>query len=178
MLRKILSFGTAAGLIAGVLLSVVVINTSSHTSNSWGMVVGYLIMLIALSLIFVAIKRRRDIDLGGVIHFWPAFGLGVAISLVAGIFYVASWEFAMAYTQMDFASDYSKSLIAQQKAQGVNGEELRKFIAQMDEFKMQYANPLFRLPMTFAEIFPVGLIVSLISAGLLRKSSFLSVRKN
>jgi hypothetical protein len=177
MLRKILSFGTVAGLIAGGMLSVIVV-TTDHSSNAWGMVVGYLTMLVALSAIFVAIKRHRDVDLGGVIKFWPAFGLGLGISAIAGIFYVASWELAMAITQMDFAGDYSKSLIEQQKSQGVSGEALRKFVAEMDEFKIQYANPLFRLPMTFAEIFPVGVIVSLVSAGLLRKSSFLPARKN
>jgi hypothetical protein len=43
----------------------------------------------------------------------------------------------------------------------------------MAEFRQQYANPLFRLPVTFIEIFPVGLVVSLISAALLRNSRFL-----
>ena len=48
--------------------------------------------------------------------------------------------------------------------------------AQMDEFRRQYANPFFRLPMTFVEIFPVGVLISLISAGLLRNSRFLPPR--
>ena len=39
-----------------------------------------------------------------------------------------------------------------------------------------YANPLFRLPITFTEILPVGLIVSLISALLLRNSRFMPAR--
>ena len=51
-----------------------------------------------------------------------------------------------------------------------------KMTAEMDAFKIQYADPLFRLPMTFAEIFPVGILVSLISAGLLRNSRFLPAR--
>lgn len=42
--------------------------------------------------------------------------------------------------------------------------------------KVQYANPLFRLPMVFAEIFPVGVLVSLISAALLRNRRFLPAR--
>ena len=47
----------------------------------------------------------------------------------------------------------------------------------MERFKQQYANPLFRLPMTFTEVFPVGVLVSLISAGLLRNSRFLPARR-
>jgi hypothetical protein len=46
----------------------------------------------------------------------------------------------------------------------------------MDAFKRQYANPLFRLPMTFAEIFPVGVLVSLVSAAILRNPRVLPAR--
>jgi hypothetical protein len=43
--------------------------------------------------------------------------------------------------------------------------------------KVQYANPLYRLPMTFAEIFPVGLLVSLVTAGPLRNSVILPAQR-
>ena len=39
--------------------------------------------------------------------------------------------------------------------------------------KIQYADPLFRLPITFLEIFPVGLLISLISAAILRNPGVL-----
>jgi hypothetical protein len=149
---------------------------SGQTMMRYGMAVGYLIMLIALSTVFVAIKRYRDTDLGGVIKFWPAFGLGLGISFIAGVLYVVSWEAAVAITHLDFASSYSKAMIAQQQAKGVSAEALARFTAQMEQFKIQYANPLYRLPMTFAEIFPVGVLVSLVSAGLLRNSRFLPAR--
>ena len=175
MFRKILSYGTVAGLIVGIPLSVMVVTMHGHEEHN-GLLIGYATMLVALSAVFVAIKRYRDIDLGGVIGFWPAFGMGLGISAVAGIFYVLSWETAVAVTHLDFASSYAASLIAQKKASGVSGAALAKFVAEMEQFKIQYANPLFRLPMTFAEIFPVGVLVSLASAGLLRNSRFLPAR--
>ena len=178
MLKKILSYGVVAGLIVGVPLSCITVSMSAHTMMRYGMVIGYLIMLIALSTVFVAIKRHRDADLGGVIKFWPAFGLGLGISFVAGVIYVLSWEAAVAITHLDFAGNYSKAMIAQHQANGVSGEALANFTAQMDKFKIQYANPLYRLPMTFAEIFPVGVLVSLASAGLLRNSRFLPARRH
>jgi hypothetical protein len=177
MLRKILFYGVLAGLIAGVPLSCVTVSMSGHTMMRYGMVIGYLIMLIALSTVFVAIKQYRDVDLGGVIKFWSAFALGLGISFIAGVLYVVAWETAVAITHLDFASSYSKSLIAQQQAKGISAEALARLTAQMEEFKVQYANPLYRLPMTFAEIFPVGVLVSLVSAGLLRNSRFLPARK-
>jgi hypothetical protein len=175
MLKRILSYGTLAGLIVGVPLSAITLAGKDRVP-SHGMLIGYTIMLVALSTIFVAVKRYRDRALGGVIGFWPAFGLGLGISFVAGLFYVAAWEAAQAITHADFATTYANSLIAQQKAAGVGGAALAKFTAEMERFKIQYANPLFRLPMTFIEIFPVGVLVSLVAAALLRNRRFLPAR--
>ncbi|MEO8384818.1 MAG: DUF4199 domain-containing protein [Betaproteobacteria bacterium] len=172
MFKKILTYGVIAGLIVGSMLSAVTISMKDNPPT-YGVALGYLTMLVALSLVFIAVKRYRDLDLGGVIRFWPAFGMGVAISFIAGIFYVTAWEISVAVVNLDFADSYSKAMIAQHKARGVSGEALAKFVAEMDQFKIQYANPVWRLPMVFAEIFPVGVLVSLISAALLRNSRFM-----
>jgi len=177
MFGKILSYGTLAGLVVGIAMAAVTAGLSNHLPSPYGMVVGYLIMLIALSAVFAGIKRYRDVDLGGVIKFWPAFALGVGITFVASVFYVAAWEATVALTHMDFAGSYATFVIEEQKAKGVSGEALAKLTADMEQFKIQYANPLYRLPMTFIEIFPVGLLVSLISAGLLRSSRFLPAQR-
>ena len=178
MLRKILAYGFVAGLIAGIPLSAFVVATEGHhTPIAWGMVIGYVTMLIALSTVFVAIKRYRDTELGWVIGFWPALGLGLGISLVAGILYALAWEATLGITHMDFAATYANTLIEQKKAAGVSGDALARFTAEMEQFKVQYANPLYRFPMTFTEIFPVGVLVSLVSAGLLRNSRFLAARR-
>lgn len=174
MLRKTLGWGLLAGLIIGIPMSTM---ATTMTIGLPSMVVGYLIMLVALSTVFLAIKRHRDIDLGGVIRFWPAFAIGLAISFVASVVYVLAWELTLAVTQMDFAGKYSAVLIEQQKAQGMSGEALVKYAAGLERFKADYANPLYRLPMTFTEIFPVGLLVSLLSAALLRNSRFLPARR-
>ena len=92
------------------------------------------------------------------------------------IMYVISWESACAIAHLDFAGSYAKAMIAQQQAKGVSAEALAKLTAEMERFKAQYANPLYRWPMTFMEIFPVGVLVSLVSAALLRNSRFLPSR--
>jgi hypothetical protein len=176
MFRNILTYGVVAGLLVGVPLSAIVINSHGHSQN-YGMAIGYLIMLIGLSAVFVGVKRYRDHDLGGVIGFWQALGMGLAISVVAGIIYVIAWESACAIAHLDFASAYAKIMIDQERAKGVSGAALAKFIAEMDAFKSSYANPLYRWPMTFIEIFPVGVLVSLATAGLLRNSRFLPARR-
>ena len=176
MLRNILTFGVVAGLIVGVPLSVMTLTMGPQPSAT-GMAIGYLTMLIALSTVFVAIKRRRDIELGGVIRFLPAFGYGLAISAVAGLVYVMAWEASVAMSGSDFADVYARMMIEQQRAAGVSGAALDAYAAKMEAFKAQYARPLFRLPMTFAEIFPVGVLVSLVSAAMLRNPRFLAPRR-
>ena len=174
MFKRILTYGVIAGLLVGVPLFVITVyGKLSHG----GYVLGYTIMLIALSTVFVAIKRQRDVDGGGVIKFWPALGLGLGISIIAGVFYVAAWEAAVAFTHMDFATDYANAMIKHAKAHGMNGAKLAQLIAQMNAWRAQYANPLYRLPMTFNEIFPVGVLVSLVSAGLLSFTRFLPARR-
>lgn len=176
MYRTILNYGVLAGLLVGIpTLATFVLFAGNHPGGAWGMALGYSIMLLGLSMVFLAIKRRRD-ALGGVIRFWPAFGMGLAISLVAGLFYVIAWEAAMAVTDVDYIGSYIEEAIAEKRARGVAAAEIAKFSAEMAQFKAQYTNPLFRIPMTLTEILPVGILVSLVSAGLLRNARFLPNR--
>ena len=137
---------------------------------------GYLILILALSLIFTGIKRYRDQQLGGVIKFGTAVKLGVLITLVASILYVVVWEINLSITDYQFIDQYTQGLIAHQEASGVQGSELEALKASMEQMKERYSNPMFRLPMTFLEIFPVGLVISLLAAGLLRSGRFLPAR--
>lgn len=177
MFRTILVYGAVAGVLVGVALFAMAVGWQAHSGLPHSVVVGYTIMLVALSAVFAGIKRHRDQDLGGVIGFWRALGLGLGISIVAGVFYIAAWEAALAVTHWDFAADYAHSVIAAQQAKGVTGAALAKLVAQMAEFRTEYANPLYRLSMSFTEIFPVGVLVSLVSAGLLCNSRFLPLRR-
>ena len=174
--RNILKYGVIAGLVVGIALFGISVAYGGQPPPTYGMALGYLTMLIALSAVFVGIKRHRDVDRGGVIRFWPAFGLGLGISLVASVFYVAAWEASMAVVDIDFAETFANAMIERQKAKGVDGAALAKVVADMQTFKIQYANPLYRVPMTFAEIFPVGVLVSLVSAALLRNPRLLPAR--
>jgi Protein of unknown function (DUF4199) len=175
MSRIILIYGVAAGLIVIVPMSLMLSN-AEHGSAATSHFTGYLIMLLALSLVFFGVKRLRDRELGGAIRFVPALLAGLGISAVAGVIYVIGWEITLAVTDFAFIDSYSNAAIEAARAKGASAADIEAVVAQMDEFRRQYANPLVRLPMTFIEIFPVGLLVSLISAALLRNSRFLPAR--
>lgn len=169
MQRIILIYGAGAGL--AVILSIILgIMLSDGAETPQGQqLLGYLIMLVALSLIFVGIKRYRDQHLGGVIRFGTAIGVGIGIAAVAGVVYVVVWEIYLALTDYAFIDAYTRGVIAGQQEEGVTGAELQALTERMATLKARYANPLFRLPMTFLEIFPVGALITLLSAAILRK---------
>ena len=175
--RDILKYGVIAGLVVGAAMYLSFWSTGGAMPHgAIGMVIAYATMLVALSAVFMGIKHHRDVAGGGVIRFWPAFGMGLAISFIAALFYVATWELVQATLVHDFAGSYAASVIEAQKAKGIDPAALAKLTADMDAFKVQYADPMFRLPMTFLEIFPVGLLVSLVSALVLRNPRVLPAR--
>ncbi|ESQ76012.1 DUF4199 domain-containing protein [Asticcacaulis sp. AC402] len=176
MLKKILTYGAIAGVIVGTPLFLMTVTLKAPLPHPWGMVIGYLTMLIALSAVFIAVKRHRDVELGGVIKFWPALGLGLGISVVAGLFYVFAWEVAQMVADVDYIGDMARMELERMRADGAAADKLSAYAAEMEAFKASYANPLIRLPLTFVEIFSVGVLVSLITAALLRNSRFLPAR--
>lgn len=178
MFNTILKYGVIAGVVVAAVMFATFLGFGDMPPAPWGMVIGYAGMLVALSAVFVGIKRYRDMDRGGAIGFWPALGIGLGISFIAGVFYVVAWEGVLAITDMDFIASYSNAMLENARAEGASAEALAKLGAEMEALKVQYANPLFRLPMTFVEIFPVGVLVSLVSAGLLRNPRFLPLRRS
>ena len=137
---------------------------------------GYSVMLVAMSFVFVGVKRYRDDEGGGVIRFWRALGLGLLIALIAGIAYALLWEVYLAATHYRFFDDYIAKMLNDARASGKSPAEMAKMTAEFDSMRTMYANPLFRMPMTFMEVGPVGLLVAFVSAVLLRNPRLFPAR--
>lgn len=175
MLRTVLIFGLLAGAVVAVPMNLMML-FGKEGDGSHSLVTGYALMLLAFTFTFIGVKHYRDRALGGVIRFLPALMLGLGISLVASLIYVFAWKITLHATDFAFIDGYSKAMIEGARAKGASAARLASMAAEMETFRTQYANPLFRLPMTFVEIFPVGVLVSVVSAGLLRFSRFLPMK--
>lgn len=162
MTRSILTYGIIAGLV------IIVTITISVEIGRGGVWLGYLVMLIAFSTIFVAIKQYREDALGGVISFRSAFLVGIGITIVASLVYVAVWELYLALTDYKFVDDYVALMTDAQRLRGASEVEVAAAGLKAQEFRAQYSNPVSRIPITFLEIFPVGLFVSLFAAAVLK----------
>jgi polyferredoxin len=174
MIRIIFTYG----LISGVVIILSITGTTFTVGDYGGasLWLGYLIMLVALSSILVGVRQHRDQTLGGVIKFRTALMVGLGIALVASLAYVLIWEVYLAATHYSYMDKYAAAGLAAKRAAGVTGAAYAKAVADAETMRRQYANPLYRLPETFLEIFPVGLLIALASAALLRNPRFLPAK--
>ncbi|MBX2970739.1 MAG: DUF4199 domain-containing protein [Cyclobacteriaceae bacterium] len=166
------------GLIAGAIVSVMLVVTQPLFRNGTlnidnGVYVGFGSMIIAMSLIFFAIKSFRDQHLQGVISFGKAFKVGILIALVASVMYALTWEVYYNTVGQDFMEWYQQCQLDKMTKDGASEQELTDARIEMEEMAVHYKNPVFRFGFTLIEIFPVGLIFTLVSAGILRKKEFL-----
>ncbi|HEX4695970.1 DUF4199 domain-containing protein [Sphingomonas sp.] len=174
-----LRYSLIYGLLAGAVLAAFVAAVGLlHHALAFvaSLAFGYAVMLVAMSFIFVGVKRYRDLEGGGVIRFWRAFGLGLLIALIAGIAYALVWEAYLAATHYAFMDEYIATSLAKARGAGKSAADIAKMTADFDSMRAMYANPLYRLPMTFMEVAPVGLLVALFSAALLRNPRLLPAR--
>jgi hypothetical protein len=165
------------GLIAGVIVAAPMLwQMLTNGDIEGGYFFGYLMMLVALSAVFFGVKQYRDKHQGGVIKFGRAFLVGLGISSVACVVYVIGWEISLALAKTDFVAVYSKAMMDSARAKDPSPAAMAAAQAQVDSFVKIYANPVLRVLMTFIEMFPVGLLVSLITAGVLRNPRVLPAR--
>ena len=174
MTRYALIYGGISGAIVIFILTLgLVFELPDHFQSE---LFGYLVMLIALSLIFVGVKRYRDIECGGVIRFGRAFLVGAAIAVVAGLIYVVGWEAYLAFSDRDFMAEYTAAILERMRADGAGAAALAAKAEEMRQLAEMYRSPLFRIPITLIEILPVGLLVALVSAALLRNPRLLPAK--
>jgi len=174
-MKYALIYGSLAGLvIISVMLTGIVF--ADRDSFFASMYFGFLVMFVAMAFMFVGVKRYRDVEHGGVIRFWPALRMGLAIAVVAALGYVLVWEIYLASTDYRFMNDYLAAIARDLAAEGKSPAEVAAEMRQYDWVQDNYPNPLFRIPLTFTEIFPVGLLVALFSAALLRNPKVLPAK--
>lgn len=174
MFRIILLYGIPGAIVVGGPLFWGMV--AGQQDNESGAIIGYTTMLVALTGVFLGVKHYRDRELGGAIKFLPALGVGLAISAVASLGWVIAWEASLMVTKLDFGAVYAQMMIESAKAEGASAERLAQVTREGQQFAANYANPVFRMGMTFIEMFPIGVVISLISAALLRNSRFLPPR--
>jgi ABC-type sugar transport system permease subunit len=177
-MRKVtLTFGLLAGALVSV-FSFIIMGLCENGTISFDNsdAIGYGSMVIALSMIFFGIKSYRDNYQNGVIKFGKGLQVGLLITLVAALIYAVAGE---AFYQIDpegqtaLTSKYADYQIAKMKESGASSAAIEQKVKETANMMEMYKNPLLRFVMTLAIILPVGIVVTLISAAVLRKKQLL-----
>ena len=168
MKKTVLTFGLLSGLVSALMMFVTVLFIDQIGYDK-GVFVGYTAIVLSLLFVYFGVRSYRDNQLGGKITFGRAFGVGMLITLISCVFYVVSWEIEYATLFSDFADKYAAHAMDQARASGADQATMAAKAAEMADMKKVMDNPLVRPLFIFIEPFPVGLLVTLISAAVLRK---------
>ena len=168
MKNDVLKYGLLSGLVLAITMALTV-PFEHRLGARYGMVVGYTTMVLSFLIVFVGVKHYRDTVCAGTITFGRAFAAGALMMLISCACYVAMWELLHATVERNFAHDYAAGMIKRAQNSGLQGAALEARIAEAHQFEATYANPLYRMTMTLLEPLPVGLVMSLVTAGILRR---------
>lgn len=167
MKKFVLIFGFIAGGIMSLMMIVSTVFNLFEFDRGW--IIGYTAMVLAFLMVYFGIRSYRDNVMGGAITFGRAFAVGICITLVACVCYVATWEVIYRRVYPDFEVKYAAHVIDKARASGATQAQIDAKTRDMEKFQAMYKNPFMNVALTFIEPFPVGLLFTLASAGLLRR---------
>lgn len=169
MKRIVLTFGLiSGGILAAMMFATLPFMEQIGFDN--GQLVGYTTMVLAFLLIFFGIRSYRDTIGNGYITFGRGFKVGILITLIACLCYTIAWEILYFNFIPDFGDKYTQYLIEKSRASGASPEQIAVEVARMEQFKEIFKNPVYNFLLTFfVEPLPVGLVMTVLSALILKK---------
>lgn len=159
MKNTVLKFGLLSG---AFMLLTMLIAFVFFKDESWAMTeyFGYSSMILVFLIMFFGIREHKMKNLGGTITYKQAFLTGLYITIICSLIYAITWMF-ISYNDPEMVENMLNTYYTP------NGEELSaEKLKEINGFKESYNNPAIRFGMTLMEIFPVGLVFTLIYAAI------------
>jgi uncharacterized protein DUF4199 len=169
MKKTVWTFGLISGAIISLMM-VVTIPFQDELGFDHSLVLGYTTMVLAFLLIYFGVRSYRDNVRGGSVRFGRAFVVGALIAVISSLCYVATWEVMYFKFMPDFLTKYQANQLEKARAGGATEAAIAKQKAEMDKMAEMYKNPVLNSAMTLVEPLPVGLLIALVSAGILSRA--------
>jgi hypothetical protein len=170
MKKTVLTFGLIAGFIISVLMGGSLL-FADRIGSGHSLILGYAIMVASFLLIYFGIRSYRDNTLRGQISFGRAFTCGILITLITTVCYVVTWEVLYFNFMPHFMDSYFAAQIQSVQSAGLDSATTAAKVAAIQHSQQLYQNPLINIAYTVMEPLPVGLLITLISAALLRRKA-------
>lgn len=168
MKKTVLTFGLISGLIMSVLMDGNVL-LANKIGSGHSLAIGYTILVASFLLVYFGIRSYRDNTLAGQISFGRAFACGILITLITTVCYVATWEVIYFNFIPHFMDSYFAAQIHKVQSSGLDPAVTAAKVAAIEHSQQLYQNPFVNMAYTFMEPLPVGLIITGISAAILRR---------
>jgi len=169
MKKNVLTFGLIAGVMISVLMDGSLLLANKIGSGHNSMILGYTMMVASFLLIYFGVRSYRDNTLAGRISFGRAFACGILIALITCVCYVATWEVLYFNFMPHFMDGYFAAQIHRVQSSGLDPATTAARVAAIERSQQLYQNPLVNMAYTFMEPLPVGLVITLVSAAMLRR---------
>jgi hypothetical protein len=168
MRKIVVIFGLISGAISSLMM-IVLVTFGDRIGFDRGAIIGNTSIVLSFLMVFFGIRTYRD-DIGnGQITFLKAFAVGLSITLISCIIYVVTWEVIYYNLIPGFWDAYGAHLVQKLTASGASPATIEAKLLQVRRYKELYKNPLFNAALTFIDPFPIGLVITLISALILRR---------
>ena len=167
MKKTVLTFGLISGAVSSVMM-LATLPFVDRIGFDRGEILGYTTIVLSFLLVFFGVRSYRE-NSGGTMTFGRGFMVGLLITLVSCACYVVTWEIIYFKLMPEFGEKYSAYTIEHLKASGASQQAIEASVRERQGFKQMYDNPWMNAAITFTEPFPIGLVVTLISAAVLRK---------
>lgn len=168
MKKTVLTFGLISGTVAAATM-LATIPFANKLGFDKGEILGYTVIVLSALLVFFGIRSYRENVGSGRLTFGRGFAVGILITLISSACYVGTWEIVYFKWMPDFAEKYAAHMVESVKSSGASQQKIAETEQKAKQFKQMYDNPAINIAMTFMEVFPIGLVVTLVSAGILRR---------
>jgi hypothetical protein len=170
MKKTVLTFGLISGAVSAVTMLATVPFVDKIGFDK-GEILGYTVIVLTALITFFGVRSYRENVGGGRMTFGRGFAVGILITLISSACYVGTWEIVYYKLMPDFAEKYAAHMAERAKASGASQQKIDEQLRQAKQFRQMYDKPAINVALTFMEVFPIGLGVTLLSAGILRKKA-------
>lgn len=168
MKKTVLTFGLISGAVSAATM-LATLPFADRIGWEKGEVLGYTVIVLSALMVFFGVRSYRENVGRGRITFGRGLAVGILITLISSACYVGTWEVVYYKLMPNFADKYAAHMVERAKASGASQQKVDETEKQAKQFKQMYDNPAMNVAITFMEVFPIGLVVALMSAGILRK---------
>ena len=168
MKKTVLSFGLISGAVSTAMMvsTVPLLDTIGFEKTD---LIGYTTIVLSALLVFFGVRSYRETAGAGRITFGRGFTVGLLITLTSCLCSVVSFQIVHFKLTPEFGDKFAACMVERARASGASQQKLDATAKLAQSLKQLYDNPATNAALTFVEPFPIGLVVTAISAAILRK---------